>query len=121
MELKISSSECGKFGLIELFVVLVVLLLAAALVLPALTKPKRRSSQIGCANNLKQIGLAVRLWGGDNGERPPSQVPAREGGAKEDVEHGIISRYFEVMSNELGTPKIVACPNVLAHRPAPDF
>lgn len=121
MKLKLSSSESGKFGLIELFVVLVVVLLAVALFLPPVAKRNRRPSQIGCANNLKQIGLAVRLWGGDNGDRPPSQVPASEGGAKEDVERGIISRYFEVMSNELGTPKIVACPADVGRRPATNF
>src|ERR1043165_4314827 len=97
------------------------MVLVAALVLPVLAKSHRRSSAIGCANNLKQVGLAVQLWAGDNGECPPSQVSANAGGAKEDVEHGVITRYFEVMSNELGTPKIVACPSDVTRQFAANF
>ncbi|MEI2724523.1 MAG: hypothetical protein V9H26_13600 [Verrucomicrobiota bacterium] len=45
---------------------------------------------ISCINNLKQFGLAVRLWATDNTDVfPPDSLS---------------------MSNELNTPKILVCP-----------
>jgi type II secretory pathway pseudopilin PulG len=52
--------------LIELFVVLAVITVLAALLFPALTRAKARSEIISCNNNMKQIGLAFRIWEGDH-------------------------------------------------------
>ncbi|HEX7577143.1 MAG TPA: prepilin-type N-terminal cleavage/methylation domain-containing protein [Verrucomicrobiae bacterium] len=69
-----------------------------------------RSTEIQCVNNLKQIGLAFRIWEGDNGNKTPMQVPANMGGAMEPALRGNVARIFQVMSNELSTPKILLCP-----------
>ena len=71
---------------------------------------ENRSSDIQCVNNLKQIGLAFRIWEGDNGDKPPMQVPAKSGGAMEPAARGNVARIFQVMSNELSMPKILLCP-----------
>jgi len=65
---------------------------------------------IGCVNNLKQIGLAYRLWEGDNGDKFPQHVSTRIGGAMEQAARGNVAPVFQVMSNELSTPKILVCP-----------
>lgn len=54
-----------------------------------------------CVNNLKQFGLAVRVWAVDNADvTPPSIV---------------------CMSNELSTPKVLVCPADKGREPAVDF
>jgi prepilin-type processing-associated H-X9-DG protein len=87
-----------------LFLVLVFLLLA----LPAVNSPK--PVPISCISNLKQIGIAYRLWEGDNNGKYPMAVSVTNGGAMELVATGNITACFQVMSNELSTPKILLCP-----------
>jgi competence protein ComGC len=95
---------------IEVVVIVAVLVVLAALLLPALAAAKRKSSRIGCTGNLKQIGLAFRLWEGDNGDKYPMAVSVTNGGAMELAATGNVAACFQVMSNELSTPKILLCP-----------
>jgi hypothetical protein len=67
----------------------------------ALEAASEKASSTRCVNNLKQFGLAVRVWAIDNGNvTPPSIV---------------------CMSNELSTPKILVCPADKGREPAVDF
>jgi prepilin-type N-terminal cleavage/methylation domain-containing protein len=111
------------FTLIELLVVIAIIAILAAMLLPALAAAKRKAQKINCVNNLKEVGIAIRIWEGDNGDKYPMQVPAAQGGASDYLAHynnGAVSAptaslapgmTFMVMSNELSAPKILCCPS----------
>jgi len=56
-----------------------------------LADAKARAERIQCVNNMKQVGLAFRIWAGDHRDKFPTSLV--------------------VMSNELSTPKILVCPS----------
>jgi prepilin-type processing-associated H-X9-DG protein len=110
MKPRFSHQRNQALTLFETIVVIAVLAVALAMILPALAKAKRRSSKLNCASNIKQIGIAFRLWEGDNNDKYPMAVSVTNGGAMELVATGNAAACFQVMSNELSTPKILLCP-----------
>ena len=56
------------FTLIELLVVITIIAILAAMLLPALAKARAKARAIACTNNLKQIGINLNMYAGDNSE-----------------------------------------------------
>src|SRR6266545_1339968 len=98
------------FTLIELLVVICVMVILMALTISAAAKAKDRSRKISCTCNLKQTGLAFRIFGNDNGDAYPMSVSTNKGGSMGYVGTGEVFSFFRAMSNELSTPKILLCP-----------
>src|SRR5688500_19100443 len=79
--------------------------------LPLAARPKSRCCGRGyCTSNLKQVGLGLRMWSNDHGERFPWQTPAAEGGTKELAHLPYAASHYLAASNELNSPKILTCP-----------
>jgi competence protein ComGC len=110
MKPRLSNQRNRALTKIDVLAIIAVLAVAAALLLPALAAAKRKSSRIGCMGNLKQVGIAFRLWEGDHGDKYPMAVSVTNGGAMELIVTGNVAACFQVMSNELSTPKILLCP-----------
>ncbi len=67
------SSHRG-FTLIELLVVIAIIAVLAAMLLPALTRAKRKAQQTQCISNLKEIGVGLQMYVDDNQQILPGPV-----------------------------------------------
>jgi hypothetical protein len=65
---------------------------------------------MACVNNLKQIGLAYRIWAENHDGKYPTEISVTDGGTMGANLPRSVFLTFQVMSNELNTPKILRCP-----------
>jgi prepilin-type processing-associated H-X9-DG protein len=106
-----SGRKRGGFTFIDLMIVVVIVGLMAILVMSMMPMTGRgaRASRINCVSNLKQVGLAFRMWSNDHGDRFPMAVSITQTGSLEYIQTGEVYRHFQVISNELYSPKILVC------------
>ena len=64
----------SAFTLVELLVTIAIIAVLAALLLAAVSKVRQKAWATTCVSNLRQWGLAVNLYTGDNSDRLPFSI-----------------------------------------------
>lgn len=91
-------------------IIVAALILLVAVMAPALGRAKAKAARISCVSNLKQIGLAFRIYANDSAGVYPMNVDSNDPSIRDDALAGRMFRIFQVMSNELSVPQTVVCP-----------
>ena len=91
-----------------MLLVIFMLAVLVVLLLPSLAG-SHKSTRIYCVNNLKEIGLAFRVWEGDNGNKSPMEISATNVDAMKLITTGKAYVFWQMMSNELSMPIILHC------------
>lgn len=107
MSTKVSRNR-QAFTLVELLVVATIIGILMSLLLPTLARAKSQAGRANCTSNLRMLSLAVTSWSQDSEGKYPWMLDSASGGARESNQ---ASDQFLVLSNELATPKILACPS----------
>ncbi len=66
--IRLRPADRAAFNLVELLVVIAIIGILAALLLPALSSAKERAKRAQCKSNLRQIGIAVVMYAGENSD-----------------------------------------------------
>jgi competence protein ComGC len=105
-------NQTAAFTRLELVAVVAILSLLGAMTLPLLAATRADSDRAGCFNNLRLLGRAITLWGDDRDGLPPWITFVSRGGTRPDgaVKAGSAWFEFSTLSNELVTPRLLACP-----------
>jgi prepilin-type N-terminal cleavage/methylation domain-containing protein/prepilin-type processing-associated H-X9-DG protein len=93
------------FTLIELLVVIAIIAILASLLLPALSQAKQASHSARCKSNLRQIGLALNMYMGDNQYYP--------GYPTQDTSRRLWTTWGDLLSKPMGaswTSGVFLCP-----------
>jgi prepilin-type processing-associated H-X9-DG protein len=107
----VESKRHQAFTRTDLSVLLVTVVLVLAIWVPhATAKSKVRGTRIHCVSNLKQMALAFRMWASEHEDQFPMHVSWQSGGSKELTLRGWVAPSFWAISNELNSPKVLACP-----------
>ncbi len=124
--MKITTYHRNGLTLVEVLVVIAIFAVLASFLLPALSRPHPRPSRMGCINNLKQVGLAFRLYANDHEDRFPWAVSTNlnetnTSGSRELINSPEVFRHYQAASNELVTPKVLVCQADKKRARATDF
>jgi type II secretory pathway pseudopilin PulG len=66
-------SSCG-FSLVDLIVSLAVITTLITILLPSLSKAQEAARRVGCASNMRQIGMALQMYAYENNDQLPESA-----------------------------------------------
>ena len=109
-----SKSKPG-FTLIELLMVIAIIGLLAALLMPVFDQAKRQARNAVCISQLRQLGLAVRLYAGDNKDLLPNaepipSIPANTNKFRPRI-CDVLGKYLGKAAGTTNSPLVFRCPS----------
>ena len=119
------------FTLIELLVVIAIIAILAAILFPVFAQAKEAAKKTVCLSNMKELGLAFQMYGGDNDDNfpapitnytknsdpnwiPPTWVAGDPHRTDKFVDAGGIYPYVK-QRNNAGAQNMYGCPNATRH------
>lgn len=116
-----SRPRSTAFSLTELFIVVAIIGILAAIAVPKLAEAKSKANRISCVGRNKQNGTGYRVFASDNGDRYPLQTTNHPyiypAGGLSTAPGAVVSsnaqpwQVFQCMWNELQSPKVLLCPS----------
>lgn len=97
--------------------VAVIVALAAVFLRPA-GRHRPNSHRITCVSNLKNVGLAFRIFATDNGDKFPGAILTSNA---IDLSSIRIEQVYAFLTNEISTPKLLYCPADKERTPLESF
>ena len=98
------------FTLIELLVVIAIIAILAALLLPALTGAKERARRASCQSSLRQLSLALHMYGDDNDQMLPTGA-SNKGALDDHLPVLSTATSNAIVQYSSGTDKLAHCPS----------
>jgi len=115
-----SNKRNAALTLVEVLIVSLVFVCFIVLVLTGLVDSRSKAQRINCMSNLKEIGIAFRLWESNRSDKDPTDS-VTNGDMIASMTPGKAYVLWQTLSNRLGFPKIVWCPADAKTEPANNF
>jgi hypothetical protein len=106
---------------LELLLAVAVLGLTCLVWSPAFAITRQKTDHAVCINNLRLIGRACQIWGTDHSGHHPTRESITSGGV---MHHSLQANawfQFAALSNQLESPRVLACPADADRKPASNF
>lgn len=110
------TSSHAAFTLLELFVVVLIIAVLAAMLLPARSGPGRARRPL-CMSNQKQVVLGLIIFATDHQDAFPSMVSVTNGGALEAMAGGDVTTCYLALTSVIRNPAAFVCPTDKSRSP----
>lgn len=94
----------------EVIIVVGVIFILFIVLGPGLSRARQKAARISCVSNLKGVTISFRIWANHKDDLYPMNTEFKDPTLRVDAFEGRMFRVFQVMSNELSSPKTLFCP-----------